>query len=198
MGKKKTNIKRKQIERETKSIKVNLVLVILIIIAIISLIVFISRRKENSLFNINLSKQSQESSNIQEKGKNEETKEKSINKEEKIEDTSQKYVQINENGTKENNSTKLREEKNIDGLTLSNISLTENGEITTLLADVKNNTGNEIERRTVEIQVLDEKENQIASLIGVIDTVKPNQTVKLNASITRDISNAYDFRIVNY
>ena len=40
-----------------------------------------------------------------------------------------------------------------------------------------------------------ENGNKLLSLTGVIDTVKPGETVQLNASVTADIANAYDFTV---
>ena len=66
------------------------------------------------------------------------------------------------------------------------------------------NTNNQIENSVTEptqdnfdilITALDENGNKLLSLTGVIDTVKPGETVQLNASVTADIANAYDFTV---
>lgn len=107
----------------------------------------------------------------------------------------EEYVQILQDGSKLNKSEELLKEKKLDELEISNIQLKETGGITTLLADVKNNTNHEIQERDVTIEVLDKQGNVITRLNGVIDTVGAGEKVQLNMSVTGDVANAYDFRI---
>ena len=107
----------------------------------------------------------------------------------------EEYVQILQDGSKLNKSEELLKEKELDELEISNIQLKETGGITTLLADVKNNTNHEIQERDVTIEVLDKQGNVITRLNGVIDTVGAGEKVQLNMSVTGDVANAYDFRI---
>ena len=107
----------------------------------------------------------------------------------------EEYVQILQDGSKLNKSEELLKEKKLDELEISNIQLKETGGITTLLADVKNNTNHEIQERDVTIEVLDKYGNVITRLNGVIDTVGAGEKVQLNMSVTGDVANAYDFRI---
>jgi len=107
----------------------------------------------------------------------------------------EEYVQILQDGSKLNKSEELLKEKKLDELEISNIQLKETGGITTLLADVKNNTNHEIQERDVTIEVLDKQGNVITSLNGTIDTVGAGEKVQLNMSVTGDVANAYDFRI---
>ena len=53
----------------------------------------------------------------------------------------EEFVQVLENGKKLNNSTKLNEAKQVNGLEFSKIYLTEKDNSTDLIATVKNNTG---------------------------------------------------------
>ena len=107
----------------------------------------------------------------------------------------EEYVQILQDGSKLNKSEELLKEKKLDELEISNIQLKETGGITTLLADVKNNTNHEIQERNVTIEVLDKQGNVITSLNGTIDTVGAGEKVQLNMSVTGDVANAYDFKI---
>ena len=107
----------------------------------------------------------------------------------------EEYVQMLQDGSKLNKSEELLKEKKLDELEISNIQLKETGGITTLLADVKNNTNHEIQERDVTIEVLDKYGNVITRLNGVIDTVGAGEKVQLNMSVTGDVANAYDFRI---
>ena len=107
----------------------------------------------------------------------------------------EEYVQKLADGSKLNKSEELLKEKKLDELEISNIQLKETGGITTLLADVKNNTNHEIQERNVTIEVLDKQGNVITSLNGTIDTVGAGEKVQLNMSVTGDVANAYDFKI---
>ena len=64
-----------------------------------------------------------------------------------------------------------------------------------LLADLTNNTSAVHEEETVKIIIVDENGNQIEDLYAIIGKLQPGQTKKLNAQITSDIVNAYDFKI---
>ena len=63
------------------------------------------------------------------------------------------YVEEIQTGVKINKSTKLNEAKQVDGLKVSNIQLTTSNGMTTLLADVTNNTESaRSEEHTSELQ----------------------------------------------
>lgn len=109
----------------------------------------------------------------------------------------EEYVTTLEDGSKLNTSKELQKNKTLDGLELSNIQLKETGGITTLLADVKNKTNTEIAEKMIAIDVLDRNGAKITTVRGIIDKVGAGETVKLNTSITADISNAYNFKINN-
>ena len=106
----------------------------------------------------------------------------------------EEYVQKLADGSKLNKSEELLKEKKLDELEISNIQLKETGGITTLLADVKNNTNHEIQERNITIEVLDKQGNVITSLNGTIDTVGAGEKEQLNISVTVDVANAYDFK----
>ena len=115
-----------------------------------------------------------------------------------IENTAKQVSEFAEqlpNGVKVNTSEKVSENKDINGLTFSNIKLTEDGGITTLLAEVKNNTGKKTEAKMVTIEILDKEGNVLTDFEGFIDAMDIDGSAKLNASLTGDVSNAYDLRI---
>lgn len=105
------------------------------------------------------------------------------------------YVQTLIDGSKLNKSKELLKDKRLGELEISNIQLKETGGITTILADVKNNTNHEIQEKDITIEVLDRQGNIITNLNGTIDTVYAGEKVQLNMSVTGDVTNAYDFRI---
>lgn len=111
------------------------------------------------------------------------------------EEKEEEFVQDLDDGSKLNVSEKLQESKNIDGLEITNIQLREVNGITTLLADVQNKSNSQTELKTVKIEILDKSGNVITDLIGVIDPIPAQGKVQLNAGVTADVANAYDFRI---
>lgn len=104
-------------------------------------------------------------------------------------------VKILEDGTKENTSKVLKQNKNIDGLEISDISLKEIGGITTLLATITNNNTETTEQKEIKIEILDKDDNVLTTLRGNIDAMKPKETKQFNMAVTADVANAYDFRI---
>lgn len=108
----------------------------------------------------------------------------------------EEFVQVLEDGSKLNTSTKLNETKNVNGLQIGNIQLSMVGGETTLFADVKNNTGKDVGVTAIDITLYDKNGEEIVTIGGVIGDVKAGETVKLEASTTLDFANAYDFKVV--
>lgn len=120
-------------------------------------------------------------------------------KESKQEETNQvkeEFVQVQEDGTKVNISNKLKEEKELDGLKIGNIQLTEKDGQLTLLANVTNTTSQDVDAFFIDIILYDKEENEIDTILGLVSPVKAGQTVELKAGITEDYANAYDFKVV--
>ena len=114
-----------------------------------------------------------------------------------VEEEDKEFVSRQDDGSQLNTSNKLKEDRKFDGLEISNITLRENGGITTLLADVKNTTGVATPQKNVKVTLLDKEGAKIIDLSGIIDAMESGETVKLNVSVTSDLSNAYDFTISN-
>ena len=108
----------------------------------------------------------------------------------------EEFVQVLEDGSKLNTSTKLNETKNVNGLEIGNIQLSMVGGETTLFANVKNNTGADIGVTEIDITLYDKNGGEIVTIGGVIGDVKAGESVKLEASTTLDFANAYDFKVV--
>lgn len=122
------------------------------------------------------------------KGKNAEQQQEEETKKEE-------YVQELEDGTKLNISNKLKEEKTINGLKIGNIQLTEKNGQSILLADVKNDTSKDSETFLINIILLDSEGEEIAKIPGIISSIKAGETEQLNAGITDNYANAYDFKV---
>ena len=105
------------------------------------------------------------------------------------------YVEEIEAGVKINKSTKLNEAKDVNGLLITNIQLTTESGMTTLLADVTNNTGSKTEVQTVDITLLDNNGQELTTVTGIISELEAGATTQLNIAMTSDYINAYDFKV---
>ena len=102
------------------------------------------------------------------------------------------YVKESENGTKINISPKINQDMKLNGLDIKNIQLTCKNGITTLLADVSNNTNKDSEMKNINIQFLDEDNKEIRTVNGYIPSLKIGETTKLNVSMSSNLIIAYD------
>ena len=107
----------------------------------------------------------------------------------------EEFVQNLSDGSKLNTSEELQKTKKVDGLEITNIQLREIGGITTLLADVTNTTQSAVKSKIISIDILDKTGNKITTVRGIIDNVEAGAKVQLNASVTADVANAYDFKV---
>ena len=113
-----------------------------------------------------------------------------------IEEDTEKNVKVLDDGTKLNISSKLKEEKKLEGLEITNTQITYNNGITNLLADVKNTTQSKMKMQNVEIVLLDEQGSTIYKMPGVIEEINAGETKQFNTSITADFAHADDFKSV--
>ena len=102
------------------------------------------------------------------------------------------YVKKIDDGTKINVSPKLNQDTKINGLDIKNIQLTCKNGITTLLADVSNNTNKDSEMKNINIKFLDENNKEIRTVNGYIPSLKIGETTKLNVSMSSNLIIAYD------
>ena len=109
--------------------------------------------------------------------------------------TTEEFVQVLEDGTKLNKSTKLNEAKQVGVYKFENIQLTEQNGQSVLLADVTNTSQTETDIRLVDVTLLDKNGKEIATIGGIISTLKPGEKKQFNSSMMLDYSNAYDFKI---
>ena len=109
--------------------------------------------------------------------------------------TTESYVEELGDGIVLNKSRALNETKEIGGFVVSNIQLTTKDGMTTLLADVKNNTGAKTTLKTAEITLLDNNNEELVTVKGIINEMEAGGTSKLNISMTSNYVNAYDFKV---
>lgn len=102
------------------------------------------------------------------------------------------YVKQSEDGTKINISPKINQDMKLNELDIKNIQLTCKNGITTLLADVSNNTNKDSEMKNIKIKFLDENNKEIRTVSGYIPALKIGETTKLNVSMSSNLIIAYD------
>lgn len=117
-------------------------------------------------------------------------------REEKVNEVKEEFVEKQEDGTKMNVSNKLKEEKEVEGLKIGNIQLTEKDGQLTLKAIVTNPTEKDVEAFLVDIILYDKQGKELDTIIGFVSPVGAGKSVELNAGITEDYANAYDFKVV--
>ena len=107
----------------------------------------------------------------------------------------EEFVQVLEDGTRLNTSTKLKEMKKFEGLEFGNIQLTNSNGQSVLLADVKNTTQAETRLMLVNVTLYDKNGNELGTVGGIISPLKPGESKQFNTSMTIDYANAYDFKV---
>lgn len=108
----------------------------------------------------------------------------------------EEFVQVLDDGTKLNTSTKLQQTKNIEGLDVGNIQLTHSNGLSVVLADVVNNSSKATDLMVVTLTLLDKNGNELEKIDGLISPLQPGASTQLNMGVTADHANAYDFTIV--
>ena len=107
----------------------------------------------------------------------------------------EKYVEVLENGTKLNTSEKLKETKEIDGMEISNMQLTEEGNITKVLGTITNKSNTTKGNYEINIKLIDENGKELTTLVGYIGELEPGESTQLSTSTTFDYANTYDVEI---
>lgn len=105
-------------------------------------------------------------------------------------------VQVQEDGSKINISEKVKETREIEGIKIENIRITERNGQTMLVADLTNKTDAKKERFLVNIIIYDKQGKEMGTIPGVIGEMQAGETIEMQAGITEDYINAYDFKIV--
>ena len=107
----------------------------------------------------------------------------------------EKYTEQLEDGTKLNTSEEFNSNKTYGNLEIGNVQYTSKDGVSVLLADVTNNGSTRHEVEIVKITILGDNNEVITEIKPVIGDIEPGETIKLNASISADVTNARDFTI---
>ena len=107
----------------------------------------------------------------------------------------EEYVKILEDGTKVNTSNKLKENKEFNGLKISNISIEEKENETVVEADIINETNKSQGDYGIYLVIKDDEGKEIKKIAGYINYIGPKENTKLRIKTSYDFANAYDFEI---
>ena len=167
-------------EKKKKGMKKNEKIVILVLVIILVAVIILAVVRNNS------------------NSDTEETETSSSTESSETEDTSEEegeYSMIVDDGTKLNTSDKLHEDKELDGLEITEIQLTSSDNVTQFLATVIN-TSDEVQGGYIAtITLLDADGNELIALKPYIQELEPDESTQLNVSAVFDYSDAYDFTI---
>lgn len=105
-----------------------------------------------------------------------------------------KYTRKLSDGTKINTSSKLQETKKVGSFEINNFQFTYSGSnsMCIMLADIKNTSNKRSKAALFEIKLVDDKQNVIETLPGIIQELEPGEVGELNTSVSADYSYAYD------
>ncbi len=117
------------------------------------------------------------------------------NKEEENTAPKEEFVNVLEDGTQLNTSSKLHETKKFEGMEISNFQLTEKENVTLLLGTITNTTETKQGGYPVDIKVVDKQQQEIATVGAYMPPLEAGQSAQLSANATADFANAYDFTI---
>ena len=112
------------------------------------------------------------------------------------EDVDEEYVMTLLDGSKINASSKLSQKKKIDNIEIENISITYKNNKSTFIAEIKNVSNTLTDKMLVTIELYDKQGDLVEKLEGIIPKLNIGETAKLNISATKDITSAYDYKIV--
>ena len=96
---------------------------------------------------------------------------------------------------KENSLEKIKEDKQVENLKITDINLVREDETTKFIAVVHNNTENKFDGSNAIVNFINENGDVYYELSIYIPEINSNDIGEINAALPDDITNAYDFRI---
>ena len=95
------------------------------------------------------------------------------------------------NDVKTNTEENVVKDQEVDGLKMTNTSLTITNGISTLVTEVSNNTGSDYQLEEFTIIIKDKDDNVLATIPGYVgETIENGSTKTIDSSIDIDLSNA--------
>ncbi len=111
-------------------------------------------------------------------------------------DQVENYSQELEDGTKVNTSSKLSETKQIeDGLEITDISLTESNNLTSLLGKITNKTNEKKGDYLITITFVNKNGEKLTENEVYVKSLDPGETTTLSSKTSFDYTDAYDIII---
>ena len=107
----------------------------------------------------------------------------------------EEFVDVLEDGTRLNTSTKLHETKKIEGMEISDFQLKEKGNETLLLGTITNVSNTVQGGYAMQLRIIDKTGGEILTVPAYVRKLQPGETAQLNISSTKDFANAYDFTV---
>ena len=169
--------------KKNKKINFKNIIALLVIIAIITvgIIIYKNSKKEE---------QGQEQEKIQE----ETAQQESTKQIELIDMNNTENAKI-ENGIKQNTSKNILKDRDLNGISITEIQLNAQEGLSHFTATVKNNTATDFAGGVAKITFTNKDGSVYAEMEVYIPEIKVGATNAIDASTTADIANAYDFNI---
>lgn len=165
-------------ENEKKGILI-LIIVSIVIIAIIC-VALLNRSAESDETNPEATSSSEQTNKDEKENKSQ---------------TTENYTKKKEDGTTANISSKLKEDKEINGFTITNIKLEQKDDETLFTAEAVNKTGSKQEAFWVNIILVDKEGHEITRMLTNINSTENGESAEVKAGITENCVNAYDFKL---
>ena len=121
------------------------------------------------------------------RGKEQEEPQNDQNKEE--------FVQVLDDGTRLNTSTKLQETKKVEGLEISDFQVTAKNGATELLGTVTNTSSTAGGGFLANLKIMDKQGQNIYTAQVYIKPLEPGESTPLISNASFDYANAYDFSV---
>ncbi|MDD3303594.1 MAG: FxLYD domain-containing protein [Clostridia bacterium] len=161
------------------------IILLVIIAAVVVGSILLGKNNKNNNENNNQNQNNQEQNNNNENNNNT-----------LIDMENKENVEIKD-GEKINNSQKLKEEKQFAGMKVKEINLYTRAEgMTDFNATVENTSGKDFKSQKILIKFFNKDGSEYAILKAYLGDVKTGATAKIDASTTADVSNAYNFEIL--
>lgn len=189
-------------ENKSRSIRIGIiVLIIVLIIALIGTIFYLNKDKitknsnEKSQTSKTLNSENSENADNADENNDAPDSEESIPGDASLIDMSNtENVEIVQ-GEKVNNSEKITQDRELNGLKLTNIKIQTENNVSMFTADVKNDTGNKFNGGAIKLTFFNASGEEYADFEAWIPEINEGGTNSINAGTTMDIVNATDMKI---
>lgn len=103
---------------------------------------------------------------------------------------------VEQGGIKENTSNKLKEEKEVNGLKVNVISVTEESGVAKIRANITNTTGISQKEFPIKLQLKNDKGEVLQEVGAYVGKTKVDETRQISASVNMQVDEIYDIEFV--